>query len=149
MQFDNFDNMALKVKTYLYLKEATMISLISKTISKISYFINKFQVRQFLPIVFVCLMVLATNGSASLSNPDLSTQNSVDRVDELVQKGNPERPKTTGEWYEQAEEVKGRTGEAMKKIGEQSADAVKEFGSMYGDVAERSSAELRNTTKSH
>lgn len=140
--------MALKVKTYQYLREATMISLISKTISKIGYFINKFQVKQFLPIAFVCLMVLATNGSPSLSNPDLSTQNSVDRVDELVQKGNPERPKTTGEWDEQAEEVKGRTGEAMKKIGEQSADAIKEFGSMYGDVAERSSAELRNSTKS-
>lgn len=125
-----------------------MISLISKTISKIGYFINKFQVKQFLPIVLVGLMMLATSGSPSLSNPELSTKKSIDRVDKLVQKGNPERPKTTGEWDEQAEEVKGRTGEAMKRIGEQSADAIKEFGSMYGDVAERSSAELRNSTKS-
>lgn len=125
-----------------------MISLISKTISKIGYFINKFQVKQFLPIVLVGLMMLATSGSPSLSNPELSTKKSIDRVDELVQKGNPERPKTTGEWDEQAEEVKGRTGEAMKRIGEQSADAIKEFGSMYGDVAERSSAELRNSTES-
>ena len=126
-----------------------MISLISKTISKIGYFINKFQVKQFLPIVLVGLMMLATSGSPSLSNPELSTKKSIDRVDKLVQKGNPERPKTTGEWDEQAEEVKGRTGEAMKRIGEQSADAIKEFGSMYGDVAERSSAELRNSTKKH
>jgi len=125
-----------------------MINLIYETISKIGYFINKFQAKQFLPIVFVCLMVLATSGSPSLSNPDLSTKKSVDRVDELVQKGNPERPKTTGEWNEQADETKGRPGEKLKRIGEQSADAIKEFGSMYEDVAERSGKELFNSTKS-
>jgi hypothetical protein len=125
-----------------------MISLISKTISKISYFISKFQVKQFLPIVFVGLMVLATSRNPSLSNPNLSTSKSVDRVDELVQKGNPERPKTTGEWNEQADETKGRPGEKLKRIGEQSADAIKEFGSMYEDVAERSGKELLNSTKS-
>jgi len=125
-----------------------MISLISKTISKIGYFISKFQVKQFLPIVIVGLMLLATSGNPSLSNPDLSTKKSIDRVDKLVQKGNPERPKTTGEWDEQADETKDRPGEKIKRIGEQSVDAVKEFGSMYGDVAERSGKELLNSTKS-
>ena len=125
-----------------------MISLIFRTISKITCLINKLQVRQFLPIVFVGLILLATTGNSSLSNPDLSSQNSVDRVNKLVQKGDPERPKTTGEWNEQADETKDRPGEKMKRIGEQSVDAVKEFGSMYGDVAKRSSAELRNNTKS-
>ena len=124
-----------------------MISLISKTISKIGYFINNFQVKQFLPIVIVGMMLLTTNGSPSLSNPDLSTRKSVDRINDLVQTENSERPKTTGEWDKQAEEIKGRSGEAMKRIGEQSVDAVKEFGSMYGDVAERSSTELRNNTE--
>jgi hypothetical protein len=124
-----------------------MLSLISKTISKISSFINKFQVKQFLPIVIVGVMLLTTNGSPSLSNPDLSTKKSINRINDLVQTENSERPKTTGEWDKQAEEIKGRTGEAMKKIGEQSVDAVKEFGSMYGDVAERSNTELRNNTE--
>lgn len=140
--------MALKVKTYLHPEEATMISLISKTISKIGYFISKFQVKQFLPIVIVGVMLLTTNGSPSLSNPGLSTRKSVDRLNDLVQSENSERPKTTGEWNQQADETKGRPGEKMKRIGEQSVDAVKEFGSMYGDVAERSSAELRNNTES-
>ncbi len=124
-----------------------MLSLISRTISKISYFINKFQVKQFLPIFIVGLMLLATNGSPSLSNPDLSTKKSINRINDLVQTENSERPKTTGEWDKQAEEIKGRSGEAMKRIGEQSVDAVKEFGEMYGDVAERSSTELRNNTE--
>jgi hypothetical protein len=124
-----------------------MISLISKTISKIGYFISKFLVKQFLPIVIVGLMLLTTNGSASLSNPNLSTKNSVDRLNDLVQAENSDRPKTTNEWDQQADETKGRPGEKMKRIGEQSVDAIKEFGSMYGDVAERSSAELRNNTK--
>lgn len=124
-----------------------MLSLISKTISKISYFINKFQAKQFLPIVIVGMMLLTTNGGPSLSNPDLSTKKSINRINDLVQTENSERPKTTGEWDKQAEEIKGRTGEAMKRIGEQSADAVKEFGEMYGDVAERSSTELRKNTE--
>lgn len=124
-----------------------MISLISKTISKISYFISKFQVKQFLPIVIVGVMLLATNRSPSLSNPDLSTKKSVDRINDLVQTENSERPKTSNEWDKQADETKDRPGEKMKRIGEQSADAVKEFGSMYGDVVERSSTELRNNTE--
>ena len=124
-----------------------MISLISKTILKISYFISKFQVKQFLPIVIVGVMLLATNRNPSLSNPDLSSKKSVDRINDLVQTENSERPKTTNEWDKQADETKGRLGEKMKRIGEQSADAVKEFGSMYGDVVERSSTELRNNTE--
>ena len=42
--------------------------------------------------------------------------------------------------------VKGKPGERIERIGEQSADAIKEFGQMYPDVAKRSEKELEKST---
>jgi hypothetical protein len=121
-----------------------MSSLISASIAKIGSLFNRLQVKQFLSIVMVGFMLLATN-----VDPDLATQSKVDRLDNIIQNENPERPKTTAEWNQQARETKGKPGEKIKRIGKQSADAVKEFGSMYPDVAKNSAAELRNNTKNN
>lgn len=119
-----------------------MQSLISGSIAKISSLFDWLQIKQFLSIVMVGFMLLATN-----VDPDLATESTVERLDNMIQKENPERPKTTAQWKQQARETKDKPIEKIKRIGEQSADAVKEFGSNYPEVAKNSAAELRNNIK--
>jgi hypothetical protein len=129
------------VNIFLF-KEIIMISSIVGIISKLSSLFNKLQVKQLVSIMMVSLVILATNVS-----PDRASKATVDRLDRMVRQENSDRPKTTAQWQKQAEEVEGRPGERLKRIGEQSADAVKEFGSTYPDVAKKSAAELRDNVK--
>jgi hypothetical protein len=119
-----------------------MIGSIWKIITKISYLSNKLQVKKLVSMIMVSLVILATNVA-----PERTSKATVDRLDRLVQQENPDRPKTTAQWQQQAEAVKGRPGERLKRIGEQSADAVQEFGSTYPDVAKKSAAELQDNIK--
>jgi hypothetical protein len=124
------------------LQEMIMIESIGRTIAKISSLFNQTQVKQLLSIAIVGLVLVANNVA-----PERTSKATVDRLDRLVQQENPDRPKTTAQWQQQAEEVKGRPGERLKRIGEQSADAVKEFGSSYPDVAKKSAAELKDNVR--
>jgi hypothetical protein len=119
-----------------------MISLIFGKISKIGSVLKSLQVKQFLSVVLVGLLILTTN-----VDPGLSKQEATQKVNKMLDRDDNNRPKTTGEWQKQAREVKGEPGERAKRIGEQSADAVKDFGAMYPDVAKRSANELENSTK--
>jgi hypothetical protein len=117
-----------------------MIETIARKIIQIRNWFNQLQIRQFLSIVAIGLIVLTSNVS-----PDVASKATIDKLDRLVHQENPERPKTTREWQKQAREVKGKPGERLERIGKQSADAIKEFGSTFPDVAKRSQAELDNS----
>jgi hypothetical protein len=123
-------------------QEKITVGSIGKIIAKISSLFNKLQFKQLLSIMMVGLVILSTNVA-----PDRASKAAVDRLDRLVQQENPDRPKTTAQWQQQAKEVEGRPGERLKRIGEQSVDAVKEFGSTYPDVAKKSAAELQGNIK--
>jgi hypothetical protein len=119
-----------------------MLTLISGLITKIGTVLKRLNVRQFLPIILVGVVLLTTEVV-----PDIASGKAIDRLERKLQQENPDRPKTTAEWQQQAREVEGKPGERIKRIGEQSADAVKEFGSMYPDVAKNSGKELDNEIK--
>jgi hypothetical protein len=118
-----------------------MHSLIFGTIDKIGALFNQLQVKQFLSIVFVGFVILTNN-----VDPDLAAPSTIDRLEKMTHNENPARPKTTREWQKQSAETTDAPGERAKRIGEQSADAVKKFGSMYPDVAKNSAEELENNT---
>ncbi|MCY7368156.1 MAG: hypothetical protein LH474_08385 [Chamaesiphon sp.] len=117
-----------------------MFDSIAGTIIQIGNWFKQLQVRQFLSVVAIGFILLNTT-----VDPDLASKATIDKIDRLVHQENPERPKTTREWQKQAREVKGKPGERLERIGEQSADAIKEFGGMYPDVAKRSQAELEKS----
>ena len=117
-----------------------MLNFISQTIAKFFSFFKNLQVKQFLPIVLVGFLILSINDGPSRSE----TQQAIKKLDQTVHQEDSTRPKTTGEWEQQAREVKGRPVERLKRIGKQSAEAVKDFGSMYSDTAERSSEALND-----
>ena len=116
-----------------------MIDFISAAITKVKSWFDRLQAKQLLSIAMLGLVLLATN-----VDPGLSKQSATKKIDKMLQQDdNPDRPKTTAEWQQQARETKGKPVERLKRIGEQSADAVKEFGSMYPEVAKNSTNELK------
>jgi hypothetical protein len=117
-----------------------MQDLIFGAITKIRTWFNSLQLKQFLPVVLVGFLLLNTN-----VDPDLADKATIDKLDRMTHQEDPQRPKTTKEWNQQARETTGKPGEKLQRIGEQSADAIKEFGSMYPEVAKRSAAELDNS----
>jgi hypothetical protein len=122
-----------------------MINSIHTAIEKIGSFLKSFQVRKFLAIVFVGLILLNVNADPGRLSKTEATQ----KVNKMLDRDDNNRPKTTGEWQKQAREVKGDPAERVKRVGEQSADAIKDFGAMYPDVAKRSANELKNNIKTN
>jgi hypothetical protein len=105
----------------------SMKNLIYRTITYTRSVLNRLQVNRFLAVVLVGSLLLTTNVAfSSQGNKDLG-----ERVREQIQQNDSQRPKTTGEWYKEARETQGSPGERLKRIGEQSAEAFKEFGSGY------------------
>ena len=117
-----------------------MFNTIARTMIQIGDWFKQLQVRQFLSVVAIGLILLNTSVA-----PDRASKATIDKLDRLVHEENPDRPKTTKEWQQQAREVKGKPGERIERIGEQSVDAIKEFGKMYPDVAKRSEKELEKS----
>ena len=116
-----------------------MIDFIFAAITKVKSWFDRLQAKQLLSIAMLGLVLLATN-----VDPGLSKQAAIKKIDKMLQQDdNPDRPKTTAEWQQQARETKGKPVERLKRIGEQSADAIKEFGSIYPEVAKNSANELK------
>jgi hypothetical protein len=120
-------------------KGATMLSFISKIADKFYSFTKGMHAKQIFSVVLVSSL-LFTNHIGVTANSRVVTQ----KLDEVVHQNDSERPKTTGEWNKEAREVKGEPGERLKRIGKQSGEAVKEFGSIYPDTAQKSASELKN-----
>jgi hypothetical protein len=117
-----------------------MLSTISGIFIQIGNWFDRLQVRQFISVVAIGFILLNTNVA-----PDRASKATIDKLDRMVHQENRDRPKTTKEWQQQAREVKGKPGERIKRIGEQSADAIKEFGQMYPEVAKKSERELEKS----
>jgi len=119
-----------------------MLNFISQTITKVSTLIGKLQLKQLLSVVLVGFLLITTNTAKPEGNNPIA--NILDKIGQRTDSQNDSRPKTTGEWKQQARETKDNPGERLKRIGEQSVEAVKDLGSVYPDTAKRSAASLRN-----
>ncbi|NJR40360.1 MAG: hypothetical protein HC781_17960 [Leptolyngbyaceae cyanobacterium CSU_1_4] len=115
-----------------------MINLFAQAIARLNSWIQSFQVKQFLAIALVGAILLLAPAETPRNNPDLGQ-----RIDRVLEKGNSERPTTTREWQQEAREVEGNPGERLKRIGEESKEAFKEFGGLYPDTAERSGETMK------
>ncbi|MEH1967300.1 hypothetical protein [Nostoc sp.] len=114
-----------------------MISLISRTIGKISSLLKGLQVKTFLAVVLAGFLVLTTNVGYGQNDKALG-----ERVREQVQQDDAQRPKTIGEWNKEARETEGSPGERLQKIGKESAEAFKQFGSGYVEGAQKTASDV-------
>ncbi|MEH2001171.1 MAG: hypothetical protein V7L00_20890 [Nostoc sp.] len=114
-----------------------MINLISRTIGQISSLLKGLQVKSFLAVVLVGFLVLTTNVSYGENDKGLG-----ERVREKVEQNDAQRPKTIGQWKKDARETEGSPGERLQKIGQQSAEAFKEFGGGYVEGAQETASDV-------
>jgi hypothetical protein len=115
------------------------MNLISTAIDRISSLFKGLQVKRFLAVVLVGFVLLGANVDAGRSSKAYSSQ-----VGSKADLNDPERPQTTREWKQEARETEGDPGERLQKIGQETGDALKEFGEMYQDTAKRSVRELKD-----
>jgi hypothetical protein len=118
-----------------------MLNLIFRTMGYIKS-IAKQSTKKFLPIFLIGVVLLTTNVDRGMSDQKLGKV-----VDKAIHQDREKRPKTTGEWNQQSREVQGKPGKLLKRVGEQSAEAVKDFGSVFPDTAKRTTTELNDSTK--
>ncbi|MBW4642318.1 MAG: hypothetical protein KME23_04755 [Goleter apudmare HA4340-LM2] len=118
-----------------------MTNLIFRVIAPVISLLKDLSIQRFLAIALVGFVVLTTNVDADRSSKAVSR-----KLDQVVHQNDSQRPKTTGEWNKEARETEDATGERIKRIGKQSAEAVKDFGSVYTDTAKRSARDLQENT---
>ena len=117
-----------------------MIKLISQTVNHISFLMQKIQIKSCVAIVLAGLMTLTTNVALGQNNQVLKEQ-----VRQDIQQDDSQRPKTMREWNQEARETEGYPGKRLQKIGEESAEAFKEFGSGYVEGAKKTARDIQNS----
>jgi hypothetical protein len=123
-----------------------MLSLISRMIHHVEL-LSKQSLGRLLPIFLMGILLLANTANGMDATSGMSKDKLGKIVDQDIHRDAEKRPKTTGEWNKQSRETQGKPGERLKRIGEQSAEAIEDFGSVFPDTAERSAAELENGIK--
>jgi hypothetical protein len=119
-----------------------MLNLFSRALDRLSSFLKSFQVRQLLSIALIAVLFLVAPAETPRNNPDLGR-----RIENVLERDNPERPTTTRQWEQEAREVEGNPGERLKRIGEESKEAVKQWGGLYPDTAERTAEDLEERVR--
>lgn len=118
-----------------------MQNLISRVTSHISSLMNRLQFQRFFAVVIVGFILLTTNVDANKQN---NNKGLTKQVREQAHQIDSVRPKTTKEWYKEARETEDSPGERLGNIAEESAQAIKEFGSVYPDTAKRTAPVLQD-----
>jgi hypothetical protein len=114
-----------------------MIHWMQNAIAHLKTAIAALQLHRVVAVVLVGFLVLGA--STGMERPTADMQRGVDRV---LEKQNPDRPTTTGDWNREARETADDAGERVKRIGEQTKEAVKDWGNLYPDTAKRSGEAL-------
>jgi hypothetical protein len=113
-----------------------MTNLISSAIAHISALLKEFQVKRFVAVVLVGFLVLTTS-----VNAERGAQAVTKRVDQAVHQDGSDRPKTTGEWNREARKTEDAPVQRAQRIAKESAEAVKDLGSVYPDTVKRTAGD--------
>jgi hypothetical protein len=120
-----------------------MIAIISNAIAKVFSFLGDFQVKRFLAIAVIGILILGAD-----VNPDRSSRPLSEKVNNRVEQANQrsERPKTTGEFLDEA---RGDVplGERIHNITRDSVEAFQDLGDQYGDAAKESARGAKNAVE--
>jgi hypothetical protein len=117
-----------------------MISLINSLIFPFTTWFRRFQIKHLLSLVLIGCLLMTNTACAS---PSAATNNPLkQKVDAAIEKNDSPRPKTTGEWNQEARETENAPGKRLQKIAQESKAAVKEFGEVYPNTAEKSANSL-------
>ena len=113
-----------------------MTNMISNAIAQIGNFFKEFQVKRFVAVVLVGFLVLTTG-----VNAERNAQAATKVVEKAVRQDTSDRPKTTGEWNREARQTEDAPLKRAQRIAKESAEAVKDLGSVYPDTAKRTASD--------
>jgi hypothetical protein len=118
-----------------------MTNLIFRAIASISSLLKRLQVKSIISIALLGVLLLTTNVNAAQNSQEVTK-----RIDQLVHQDDSQRPKTLGD-FEQEVEGDVPLGERVYNTARDSAEAFKDFGSVYPDTAKKSARALENNSK--
>jgi len=131
--FQKFRSDHKRFKKVIFLTEIIIGNLFNQTIVKFNSLLGKLQTKQFLSIVFIGFLILTTNSElVPLNNRALGN-----KLNNEIHQDSESRPKTNGEWSQQAAETDGRPLERLKRVGIQTKEALKDFGEVYPDTFQK------------
>lgn len=120
-----------------------MTNLVSRAIAYVGFLLKGIQAKHLAAIVLVGSLLLTTNVALAQDNNTLGA-----KVRERVQQTDKaDRPKTTGEWNEEARETEGSPGKRLQRIGKESAEAFKQFGSGYAEGTKETASDVAKGAK--
>ncbi|WP_371418221.1 hypothetical protein [Anabaena sp. UHCC 0253] len=90
--------------------------------------------------------MLTTSLNSSIES-GRSSDNITRKLNKIVRQDDADRPKTTGEWNKEARETEDDPVERAKRIAKESGEALKQWGSVYSDTANKSANDLQNNNK--
>jgi uncharacterized membrane protein YfhO len=121
-----------------------MTNLISGAIASVSSLFQRFQIKQFLAVVLVGFLLLTTSVDAGRSSRAIAKE-----IDKAAHQDDSQRPKTLGEWQNEARETRNAPGERLERIKDQTGEALKDWGGLYPDTAKRSGDQLKDDAPSY
>jgi hypothetical protein len=122
-----------------------MISLINSLTFRLKAWFRRFQVKHLLSIVLIGCLLMTNTACASPSSATNSPLKQ--KVDAALEKNDSPRPKTTGEWNQEARETENAPAKRLQKIAKESKEAVKEFGKVYPNTAEKSANSMNKNVE--
>jgi hypothetical protein len=121
------------LKKYTSFTAKNMLHLFSQTINYLNSLLKKIQIKSLLTTTLLGVILLTSGVSSYATNG----AGSPDKIDSRIFEGNPERPTTTREWKQEARNTDNQPIKRAKEIGKETKEAVKDFGKLYPNVAER------------
>jgi len=99
----------------------------------ISVFQSVFRLQQWIAVALVGVVLMASGSSqAAPSTQDADIDSDVKtELQRLANEGEEGRPRTSGQWQAENEELQGKPGKQLKRIVRESADAVEEMSEIY------------------
>jgi hypothetical protein len=123
-----------------------MAHLFNQVINTIKFILQEFEIKRVFTVVLVGFLVLTTSLNSSIES-GRSSDNITRKLNKIVRQDDADRPKTTGEWNKEARETEDDPVERAKRIAKESGEALKQWGSVYSDTANKSANDLQNNNK--
>ncbi len=120
-----------------------MANLFTKALKTIKFIYQKLELKRLFVTVLVGFLVLGTGLNSTMESKGNGNYVKTG-MDKVFPQNDTDRPKTIGEWEEEARQTENLPVERARRIAKESGEALKLWGSVYIDTAKRSANSFKN-----
>jgi hypothetical protein len=118
-----------------------MMVLISNLSDRLQVWLKQLKTEKLIATLLATFILLTTTNAYPKSDNQALVQQIREQVHQIDQ---TDKPKTTGEWNQEARETEGKPGKRLERIAKESGEALKQFGSGYVEGAKETVRDLQN-----